>query len=225
MKTVAALAVLSLLLAPSCRRPDPSAGPRLKADLAGAWVRDQRDAPGGVEGFDLRPGGGITLIGILSMNAIAWTASRNELVISTNTDRYAEPNPVRLEIASLENDVLTLRADPPDYLAGVWHRTDARRISGAVTYLEPTSLPPDARLDLRVLRAGELLARTLVSPKGPVPIAFEISFLPAPPERASDDSFEASIFTNDGPLFTTPRPIPVPGGASDIEVVVLSANR
>ena len=165
MKTVAAIAVLSLLL-PACHRSDPGARTRLKADLAGGWVREIRDAVTGVEGFDLRADGTVALLGIFSMNGIAWTVSRDELVISTNTDRYAQPNPSRLRIVSLERDVLTLDADPPDYLAGSWHRNPVDHVSGVVTYLERIALPSDARVEVRIRRGERLLSRTLTTCPG-----------------------------------------------------------
>ena len=220
MKTVAAIAVLSLLL-PACHRSDPGAGPRLKANLAGAWVREIRDAASGVEGFDLRADGTVALLRIFSMNGIAWTVSRDELVISINTDRYAQPNPSRLRIVSLERDVLTLDADPPDYLAGIWHRSPVGHVSGVVTYLERIALPPDARVLLRITREGRLLSRTLISPPGAVPIPFTLSVLPEP---ASDDAsgyaLDASIVTADGPLFASPAPVPVAADATGVELLV-----
>lgn len=220
MKTAGVIALLALLVLSGCGRPDPSAGPRLKAELAGGWLRDVRGAPGSVEGFDLREDGSAALIGILSMNAIAWTVSRNELVISTNTDRYPRPNPIRLQIASLEGDLLTLEADPPDYLAGTWRRFAPSRVSGVVTYLEPQALAPDARVEVRLVRGGKLLARTLISPRGPVPIAFTLSYLPGPSPQANEDALEATIFTPDGPIFGSLEPLPISAGAVDVELLV-----
>ena len=220
MKTAAAIAVLSLLVLAACRRPDPGAGPRLKADLAGAWVREIRDAVAGDEGFDLRADGSVALLGIFSMNGIAWTVSREELVISTNTDRYAQPNPSRLRIVSLERDVLTLDADPPNYLAGSWHRSPVDHVSGVVTYLERIALPPDARVEVRIRRGERLLSRTLISPQGAVPIPFTLSVLPDSAPDTSGYALEASIIAADGPLFATNAPTPVAADATGVELLV-----
>jgi putative lipoprotein len=221
MKIVAALTVLSLLLLPACRRTDPGARTRLKAELAGAWVREIRDAAtSGLEGFDLRADGSVALLGIFSMNGIAWTVSREELVISINTDRYAQPNPSRLRIVSLERDVLTLDADPPDYLAGSWHRNPVGHVSGVVTYLERIALPPDARVLVQITREGRLLSRTLISPQGAVPIPFTLSVLPEPAPDASGYALEASIVTADGPLFASPAPVPIAADATAVELLV-----
>jgi putative lipoprotein len=221
MKIVAAIAVLTLLVVPACRRSDPGARTRLKAELAGAWVREIRDAAaGGLEGFDLRADGSVALLGIFSLNGIAWTVSRDELVISTNTDRYATPNPSRLRIVSLEGDVLRLDADPPDYLAGTWRRSGVEHVSGVVTYLERMALPPDARVEVRIARGERLLARTLISPKAAVPIPFTLSVLPEPAPDASGYALEARIFAADGPLFATPAPLPCAANATGMELLV-----
>lgn len=220
MKLVGAIAVLSLLVVPACRRSDPGVRVRLMADLAGAWVREIRGGATGLEGFDLREDGSVALLGIFSMNGIAWTVSRDELVISTNTDRYPQPNPSRLRIASLERDVLTLSADPPDYLAGTWRRSEVEHVTGVVTYLEQIALPPDARVEVRLRRGERLRARTLLSPKGPVPISFALSVLAEPATEASGDALEASIVTADGPLFATNEPTPVAAGATGVELLV-----
>ncbi len=221
MKTAAAIALLSLLVLPACRRPGPGPSPQLKADLAGAWVREIRDtAATGLEGFDLRADGSAAFLGIFTMNAIAWTVSRDALVISTNTDRYPSSSPSQLRIVALDGDVLTLEADPPDYLAGSWRRSSVEHVSGVVTYLEPIALPPDARVEVRIRRGERLLSRTLISPRGPVPIPFALSLLPEPSDAARGYMLEASIVAADGPLFATLTPVPVAADATGVELLV-----
>lgn len=222
MKTVCALALLPLLALAACRRPDPGQSSRLEAELAGGWVREIRDGATGLEGFDLRQDGSVALLGIFSMNGVAWAVSRDELVISTNTDRYPHPTPIRLRIASLDRDALSLVAEPTEYLAGTWRRGQVDRISGVVTYLERIALPPDARVEVRLLRGEQLLARTLLSPEGPVPIPFVVSFLPDP-VAGGREALEARIVATGGPLFETAEPLPVAAGASGVELIVRRA--
>ncbi|MBM4337069.1 MAG: hypothetical protein FJ108_14375 [Deltaproteobacteria bacterium] len=222
MKTVVALALLPLLALAACRRPDPGQSSRTEADLAGAWVREIRDGATGLEGFDLREDGSVALLGIFSMDGVAWAVSRGELVISTRTDRDPRPTPVRLRIASLDRDALSLVAEPAEYLAGTWRRGQVDRISGVVTYLERIALPTDARVEVRLLRGERLLARTLISPEGPVPIPFLISYLPdaVADERAA---LEARIVATSGALFETAEPLPVGAGASGVDLIVRPA--
>lgn len=223
MKAVAALAVLSLVLLPACRRADRSTAARVKADLAGAWVRELRDGGPRVEGFDLREDGSVALLGIFSLNGIAWNVSGGELVISTNTVSSAQPNPSRLRIASLEGDVLTLRADPPDYLAGTFHRTGVDRVTGVVTYLERVALPPDARVEVRLMRGVRLIARTLITAGVDLPIPFALSYLPEPVSEGRN-LLEASILSADGPLFASAAPVPIEAGATGVELLVRRAH-
>jgi putative lipoprotein len=220
MKAVVALVVLALLALPACRRADRDSTTRAKAELSGAWLREQGGGGPGVEGFDLRADGGVGLLGILSMNGLAWNLSHGELVISTNTDRHAQPNPSRLRIVSHEGDVLRLAADPPDFFAGSYRRSPVEHVSGVVTYLERVALPPDARIEVRLARGERLLARTLITPRVAVPIPFALSVLPEPEAFASGYALEASIVSGDRPLFTTPAPIPVEIGAADVELLV-----
>lgn len=219
MKTVVALALLPLLALSACRRPDPGQSSRTEADLAGAWVREIRDGATGLEGFDLRADGSVALLGIFSMDGVAWAVSRGELVISTRTDRYPHPTPLRLRIASLDRDALSLEAEPTNYLAGTWRRGQVDRISGVVTYLERIALPTDARVEVRLVRGEQLLTRTLISPEGPVPIPFLVSYLP---EAAAGErvALVARIVAKSGPLFETAEPLSVAAGASGVDLIV-----
>ncbi len=220
MKAVAALVVLALIALPSCRRVDRGATARAKAEISGAWVRERGDGGPGVEGFDLRADGGVGLLGIHSLNGIAWNVTRDELVISTNTDLDAQPNPSRLRIASHDEDTLTLRGDPPDPLAGSYRRSPVEHVSGVVTYLERVALPPGARVEVRLRRGERLLARTLVTPRGSVPIPFALSLLPEPDENANGVTLEAAIVSSAGPLFASEASVPVKAGATGVELLV-----
>ena len=219
MERIAALALVCLC---ACNRPDPSLDRRVEAELAGGWVREIAKGPPGLEGFDLRPDRSAALLGIFSMNAVAWAVSRGELVISTNTERYPQSNASRLRILSVEDGVLTLEAETRDYFAGTWHRAEVGHVDGVVTYLEHASLPPDARVDLQLRRGGDLIARSLIAPRGPVPIPFELSYLPE--REALEESFtiEARIVASGAPLFATTAPLPLTLPANDepIEVIV-----
>jgi uncharacterized lipoprotein YbaY len=220
MKAVAALVVLALIALPACRRVDRGATARAKAEIAGAWVRERSDGSPGVEGFDLRADGGVGLLGIHSRNGIAWNVTRDELVISTNTDRHARPNPSRLRIASHDPDTLSLRADPPDFFAGSYRRSPVEHVSGVVTYLEQMPLPPDARVEVRLRRGERLLARTLITPRGTVPIPFALSLLPEPDQGANGFTLEAGIASGAGPLFASETSLSVQIGATDVELLV-----
>lgn len=166
----------------------------------------------------------MALLGVFSMNGVAWAVSRGDLVISTNTDRYPQPNASRLRILSLEDGVLTLSTESGDYLGGAWRSAEVGRLAGVVTYLERELLPPDARVVVELRRGDELLARALIAPKGPVPIAFQLSYLPERAAGAEGCAIQASIVGNGGPLFTTAEPVavtlPVPSTDEPIEVVV-----
>lgn len=211
---------LALLALGACRRPDPGADARVEVELAGAWVREIRDRPAEREGFDLRADGSVGLLGIFTMNGVAWNYARGELVISTNTDRHAATTPVRLQVESFENGVLVLGPAESDYLAGSWRRSEVRTLAGVVTYLEPVTLPPDARVEVRLTRGDALVARTLVTPRGPVPIAFALSFLPTPAGETGALALAASIFTPDAVLFATAAPVAPPPAGDPIEIIV-----
>ena len=220
MSAIVALIALVLVVLPGCRRADRDATARVKAQVSGAWLREPRAGGAPIAGFDLRADGSVGLLGSGSLNGVAWNLSRDELVISTNTERAAQPNASRLRIASLEDDVLTLRADPPDPLAGTYRRTGVEHVTGVVTYLERMELPPDARIHVRLTRGESLVARTVITPRTAVPIPFALSVLPDPGGGASGYSLEASIASGERPLFATLSPVPVAAGAADVELLV-----
>ncbi len=214
---LAALALATLALC-ACRRPDPGVDARVEVELAGGWVREIRDGAVGLEGFDLRADGSLALLGIFSMNGVAWNYAQGELVLSTNTDRTAQTTPVRLRVQSFENGLLTLGPADNGYFAGSYRRSAVRHLAGVVTYVEPVPLPPDARVEVWLSRGDARLARALVSPRGPVPIAFSLSYLPqARPETLA---LEARIAAPEGPLFATKAPLAVVDGSDDVQVVV-----
>lgn len=215
MKVTASLAAFALLALVACRRPDQGADARVEVELEGGWVREIRSGVTGVEGFDLRADGSLALLGIFSLNGVAWNFARGELVISTNTDRQASTTPVRLRVESFENGLLVLGPPESDYLAGTWRRSDVRRVTGVVTYLEPVALPPDARVEVRLACGADLLARSLITPRTPVPIAFELSYLPLADASTCALALTANITTPAGPLFATSEPSEVASVAAD----------
>jgi uncharacterized lipoprotein YbaY len=212
---------LALLAFGACRRPDPGADARVEVELAGAWVREIRDRAAEREGFDLRADGSVGLVGIFTLNGVAWNYARGELVLSTNTDRHASTTPVRLQIESFEDGVLVLGPAESDYFAGSWRRSDVQRLAGVVTYLEPVTLPHDARVDVRLMRDDALVARTLVTPRGPVPIPFALSHLPGSAADAGALTLAATIFTPEAALFATTAFVEAPPRDEDpIEIIV-----
>jgi len=217
---IAALALLALF---ACRRPDPTVDTRVEAELAGGWVREIRAGSAGLEGFDLRSDGTLALLGIFSMNGVAWNFAQGELVLSTNADRHAQTTPVRLRVQSFEGGVLTLGPADAGTFAGSYRRSEVPHVSGVVTYLEPVPLPLDARVEVWLSSGDTRLARALVTPRGPVPIAFALSYLPQAQPAAL--ALEARIVTPVGPLFATPAPIDVDASSDDVQVVVRPVGR
>jgi uncharacterized lipoprotein YbaY len=218
MKAGIALVSLALALLPGCRRVDHDAIVRAKAELAGAWVRE----PLGAEpfGFDLRADGSVGLLGIDANNGLAWNRSRDELVISVDGESDPRPQPSRLRIASLEGDVLVLRAVDSEHFAGRYRRSAVERVTGVVTYLERVALPADARVEVRLTRDGERVARTRIRPREAVPIPFALSVLPDAGPTPRPLALEAGIAAGHALLFATPAPVPIEPGASDVSLLL-----
>lgn len=80
--------------------------------------------------------GRLGLPGIHSITGVSWAIAGETLVLTTNTERYPEPQPSRLTIAHLGTGTLTLTGE--NYLAGTWQRDDkaAGRIDGNASYRE-----------------------------------------------------------------------------------------
>ena len=220
--TTARFALVCLLLlaaAAGCRRPDLHADQELAAEIAGAWVRPARDGAG-VEGFDLQPGGGLSILNAPALSGAAWTVAQGELVVSAGSERVPEPNASRLRIAAHTADTLELVSYEADFFAGQYRRAQARQLAGVVTYLERTALPPDAQVELRLSRGEKLIARERPRAGQQVPIRFELAYLPDAADAAL--TLEAEIRADGRRMFATPAPLPVPTGAAAdaLEVVV-----
>jgi uncharacterized lipoprotein YbaY len=221
--TTAGLALLAALLAcGACRRPDLQADGRIEAEIAGAWVRPARQGPG-VEGFDLRPGGRLAVLNAPGLSGVAWNVSRGELVVSSRSERAREPIASRLRIERPDAETLELASHEADFFAGRYRRARAVHVAGVLTYLEARELPTDAEIELALRRGDRLVAHVRSRARGPVPLPFELAYLPEP--GASELALVASISASGETLFATPDPVAVRAGADakQLEVVLAPA--
>lgn len=97
------------------------------SSIEGLWLRPvggdgQAGGQGGKEGFYLHEGGSLELVGIASMNGLGWKVEGNELVLTTNTDRYTDPVLVKYTVENLTDKTLVIKAD--DYLSGSYEKDD-----------------------------------------------------------------------------------------------------
>ncbi len=226
MKAALALVLVLLALPSACRRVDHDAIARAKADLAGAWLRvaEGGDAPQETgdprDGFDLRADGSLGVLGNDALAGIAWNRVRDELVISTSGEHDAQPRSSRLEIASLDGDLLDLRGGADsEHFAGRYRRTPVEHVSGVVTYLEQVALPAGARIEVRLARGGAPAAFTRVPPRATLPFPFTVSVLPAA-GAPGDATLEATVHAGGKLMFATPAPVPVEIGARDVELLL-----
>jgi hypothetical protein len=91
--------------------------------LVGVWLRPVRNPPNGAvarEGLRFLPEGIVHLIGIYSMNGLTWQLEGDRLKITTNTERYPEPQPLHYRVTRL--DAGSLVVEGSDYLAGSYDR-------------------------------------------------------------------------------------------------------
>jgi uncharacterized lipoprotein YbaY len=223
VRTTTVLFALAALLGVggACRRPDLQADERVAAEIAGAWVRPARDGDG-VEGFDLLPRGRLAVLNAPGMNGVAWVVNHGELVVSTTNEHSPEPATSRLRIER-EGDALKLESYEADYFAGEYRRARAVHVAGVVTYLERAALPPDAKVELALARGGDLVTTATFPARGPVPLAFELSYLPDEPPVVL--RLAASIDAGGRALFVTHESVAVPEGkdVTELEVVLSPA--
>ena len=97
------------------------------SSIEGLWLRPiggdgETGGQGGKEGFYLHEGGSLELVGIASMNGLGWKVEGTELVLTTNTDRYTDPVPVKYTVENLTGKLLVIKAD--DYLSGSYEKDD-----------------------------------------------------------------------------------------------------
>lgn len=205
---LSAIALLGLLL--SSLRALPVAA----VELSGTWVRQ---APAGEirEGMVLESDGRLGLLGIHSMAGVGWKIEGETLVLTTNTERYAEPQPSRLTIAHTGSDTLALAGE--DYLAGR-QRDDAAagRVDGSVFYRERIMLPPGATLRVEVRDVSRadapsvLLGGTTIpiEGRGP-PYAFRIHYFADAVDPRFTYAVSAVISDDRGMIFRNTSMIPV----------------
>jgi putative lipoprotein len=203
-----ATTVAALLLALGCRRP--IAEPR--AELTGTWVN--ADA----RGFELRPDGTLALFNFPERSGLAWNVSHGELVLSTNRPRHPESQAARLALLKLEDDALELAGDDKE-LAGSYHRAQAKSVRGVLTYRERLALTPDARVEVRLLRGGAVVAQSVFTPRQQVPIPFSLAYLPS---AGADESLavDAQIFSGERVQFEAERPAPAPADGAELELLL-----
>jgi type III secretion system (T3SS) chaperone YscW len=200
--------VLAVAALAGCHR----AAPEPKLELVGAWLRE----PERTHGFELREDGVFALLGLSEQNGLAWNVAHGELVLSTNTEQRPEPNTVRLAIAALEPDRLVLEArDEP--LAGSYRRAEVAHVRGVATYRERIALAPGARVELHVSRGPEPVAAGLFAVREPVPIPFDVSFVPT---AGAQYTLTLAIREGDRTLFETPAPLPVTPDGEPLEVLL-----
>ncbi len=204
--------VLAVALLAACQRPVPE--PR--HELTGAWLRE----PEGTNGFELREDGVLALLGPSDRAGLAWNVSHGELMLSTNTEKRPEPTTVRLQIATLEPGRLVLEArDEP--LAGSYRRAQVAHVRGVATYRERIPLAPGARVELHVQRGADPVAASVFAVRAPVPIPFDVSFVPT---RGARYTLSLAIFEGDRALFSTPDPMPVTPDGEPLEVLLSATH-
>ena len=183
----------------------------LKDHLVGTWTRPVRGAEGAIEGIRFDADGRCGLIGIHSMNGLRWLVRGDSVVMTTNTDRYAEPTESRLPVQLVGSDSLVLWAEA-DYLAGTYKRSPdvAYRISGTVTYAVRMALSTDAAVFLELREpgpegSGKLIASQVVPSEGnQVPISFYLYYADFDMADLEQGELYCTIVDAGVPRFTIP---------------------
>ena len=215
--------------APASRpEPSPVPTPAVSArEVAGGWGRTITAGVSWNEGIVLAPDGRLGLLGIYSMDGVAWRLDGTALVLATNTERYPDPVESRLFVVEGSSNRLVLSGT--DYLAGAWERREFAAVTGTVTYRQRIALTPEAivQVELRDVSREDveapLLAKRVIRKPGQVPVAFVLDYDPAAlvPGRAC--AISARI-TDRGQLqFVTDVRIPVitNGAPTSAEIVVV----
>jgi hypothetical protein len=204
--------VLAVAVLAGCHR----AAPEPKRELTGAWLRE----PERTAGFELREDGVVELLGLSERNGLGWNVSHGELMLSTNTEARPEPVTVKLQISVLDADrlVLEARGEP---LAGTYRRAEVAHVRGVATYRERIALAPDARVELHVSRGAEPVAADVFTVRAPVPIPFDVSFVPT---AGAQYTLSLAIREGDRTLFATPAPLPVTPDGEPLEILLRAAH-
>lgn len=205
--------LLAAALFAACQRPAPE--PR--HELTGAWLHE----PDGAVGFELRDDGVLALLGPGERTGLAWNVSRGELVLSTRGAEHPEPTTHKFEITELAADrlVLEARGEP---LAGRYRRGKVAHVRGVATYRERIALRPGAQLVLEVQRGQDPVAQSALPVRAPVPIPFDVSFVPTGGARYT---LTIAIREADRIVFATPAPLAVTPDGEPLEVLLRAAPR
>ncbi len=134
-------------------------------------------------GLYFGPDGLFRRFGTVSASGLAWSAAGDSLRLTTNSERYPEPEEIRYRIGELSASSLTLAGMGP--IAGTYaHDNGASAlVTGNVTYRERIALPPTAIVQVtlqdisRQDAPATLLAREIIVTGGrQVPIAFTLAY-------------------------------------------------
>ncbi len=203
--------------------------------IAGVWMRSIAGRPEAREGLCFDADGRFGLLGIHSMHGLTWRIEGDTLIVTTNTERYPEPQESKLGIESLQ-DSLALRAKA-NYLGGAYRRDDnaAGRLTGVVTYRQRIALPPNAAIYLELREVsrqgieGKLIAAQTIPTAGrQVPIPFRLYYASSDIDSQHQYALNATITVNGERRFitTTSYPVLTAGNPStDVEIVVVPFSK
>jgi len=150
--------------------------------LTGTWARRVRTNDSLWEGLRFDPDGRFGLFGIQTLHGLQWLVRADTLILTTTTERYAQPQESRLEMLLPDEDSLELLG--VDYLAGTYERTHgmARRLTGTVNCRSDIPAGSAAALFLE-LRAGNaeagsdyLASQTLPVEDRHAPVSFHVYY-------------------------------------------------
>jgi uncharacterized lipoprotein YbaY len=123
----------------------------LRGRLSGTWARRVRTADSLWEGLRIDPDGRFGLLGVHTMHGLYWLVRADTLVLTTSTERYAQPIEARLAVRFPGDDSLVLAARA-QYLAGAYERADGMgwRITGSANFRTDLRLGTEAVLYLEL---------------------------------------------------------------------------
>lgn len=120
----------------------------------------------------------------------------------------------------------------------VWYASNAMsseiaRVTGTLTYLQRTALPPDAVVYITLMdvsprqdASGDIIARQTITSPSQIPIPFELKYNPARINSKYTYAIQAHISVKGKLLFrnTSPYPAITHGNPNIINVIVNPAN-
>ncbi len=120
------------------------------SSLEGSWLRPINGAPGEFEGMTFGADGSFGLLNIYSMSGSSWEQNGDQVVITTLTERYPEPDPSTVSIEKLTAEQLILSGD--SFFAGSYKRDDdaGGMVAGSLSMPTGTVLPKDALLTIQL---------------------------------------------------------------------------